>query len=44
MHKSRTEIKCTVKGYPLYGLTEAAYDVESIFLISNQLLSISFDV
>ena len=25
MQKSKTEIECTVKGYPLHGLTEAAH-------------------
>ena len=44
MQKSRTEIKCTGKGYPLHGLTEAAYVVECVFLISIQLLFISLDV
>ena len=32
--KSKTEIKCTGKGYPLHGLTKVAHVVESIFLIS----------
>ena len=32
MQKSRTEIKCAVKGYPLHGLTEAVYVVEWVFL------------
>ena len=44
MQKSRTEIKCAVKGYPLHGLTEAVYVVEWVFFISIQLLSISLDV
>ena len=44
MQKIRTEIKCTVKSYTLHGLTEAAYIVECVFLISIQLSSISLDV
>ena len=43
MQKNRTETKHTVKDYPVYGLTYAAYVIGCVFLVSVQLLSISFD-
>ena len=43
MQKSRTEIKLTVKAYPLHGLTKVTHVLECVFLISIQLLSISLD-
>lgn len=42
--KSRTEIKCTVKSYPLHELTEGVYVVECVFLILIQLSFINVDV
>ena len=38
--KGQKLIKCTVKGHLLYGLTEAEYVPECVFLILVQLLSI----
>ena len=43
MQKSRTKVKCTAKGYPLHGLTEALYVAEYVF-IWIQLLPFSLDV
>ena len=34
MQKRKTETKCSVNGYPLHGLVEAAYVVECVFPIS----------
>ena len=44
MYKSRTEIKCTVKGYPLDGLAKAVNVVKCVFLISIQLLPINLNI
>ena len=35
MKYAKRQIKCNVKGYPVYGLTEAVYVVECTFFLSQ---------